>query len=271
MGMRWTKSAEEAIAKVPFFVRKRVRKKIEAEAEAAAATEVTLDHVHAAKQHFLKKMEEDVQGYRLEHCFGSGGCPNRILDQNDFPQRIEEILKKRDLKSFLKSKVNGPLKFHHEFGVSLADCPNACSRPQIADVGIIAAAVPVVGANDCTHCGLCADVCQEKAITVAEGMDAPVIDATACVFCGQCVKACPNETLVRGKEGFRIMIGGKLGRRPRLATELKGIFAPSEALQLLERILDFYVSHNQQGERLGEILERVGVEKIAPLDAASTK
>jgi hypothetical protein len=58
LGMRWTKSAEEAIAKVPFFVRKRVRKKIEAEAEAAAATEVTLDHVHAAKQHFLKKWKK---------------------------------------------------------------------------------------------------------------------------------------------------------------------------------------------------------------------
>ncbi|MGC8908320.1 MAG: 4Fe-4S binding protein [Desulfomonilaceae bacterium] len=258
--MRWSKSAEEAIAKVPFFVRKRVRKKIESEAEAAGSAEVTLDHVHAAKQRFLQKMEDDVKGYRLEHCFGSGGCPNRILDQNDFAQRIEDILKRRDLKSFLKSKVAGPLKFHHEFSVSLADCPNACSRPQIADVGIIAAAVPVVGAHECTRCGLCAEACQEKAIKVSQEMDVPFIDATACVFCGQCVKACPTETLVRGKEGFRIMIGGKLGRHPRLASELKGIFAPSEALKVLERILDFYIAHNQQGERLGEILERVGIE-----------
>ncbi len=51
--------------------------------------------------------------------------------------RIEQVLKEADLLAFLKSRVTGPLKFHHEFRVSLADCPNACSQPQIKHVGIM--------------------------------------------------------------------------------------------------------------------------------------
>ncbi len=53
--MRWNKSAEEAIAKVPFFIRRRVKKKVEMEAEARHASEVTLEHVRTCQQNFLKK------------------------------------------------------------------------------------------------------------------------------------------------------------------------------------------------------------------------
>ncbi len=268
--MRWSMDAEEAIAKVPFFVRRKVRKKIEMEAQAAGSTEVTLQLVQAVKQNYLRKMEDDVKGYRVETCFGPSGCPNRISNERGFSEKVEEILRNRNLKSFLKSKVQGPLKFHHEFSVSISDCPNACSRPQICDIGIIAAAEPVLGPHECTLCELCADACLEHAVAVTPHTHWPVIDATKCVSCGQCVKACPNETLVTGREGFRIMIGGKLGRRPRLASELNGIFSAAELFELIERILDFYVTHSQRGERLGEIVERVGIEHIESLHEAST-
>ena len=35
--MQWNKDAEEAVAKVPFFVRKRVKKRVETEAQQAGA------------------------------------------------------------------------------------------------------------------------------------------------------------------------------------------------------------------------------------------
>lgn len=260
--MRWSRDAEEAISKVPFFVRRRVKKKIEFEAQAMGATEVTLQHVHTVKQNFMRKMEDDIKGYQIESCFGSSGCPNRIPHENDLPERAEEILIKRDLKTFLKSKVNGPLKFHHEFRVSFADCPNACSRPQISDVGIVVALAPVVVGSECTQCGLCAETCLEKAVTIESGMNLPSLDFNRCVYCGQCIKSCPNETLARGKEGFRIMIGGKLGRHPRLATGLDGIFSRGETLELFERILGFFCEYNHHGERLGEMVERVGVREV---------
>ena len=40
--MKWTEEAEDAIRKVPFFVRKKVRKRVEKEAAGAGKTQVTL-------------------------------------------------------------------------------------------------------------------------------------------------------------------------------------------------------------------------------------
>ena len=78
--MKWAREAEEAIARVPFFVRRRVRKRVEDEAERHHSREVTLEHVHACKQKFLKNMEDEVNGYQIETCFGPGGCPNRAIE-----------------------------------------------------------------------------------------------------------------------------------------------------------------------------------------------
>ncbi len=260
--MRWNKSAEEAIAKVPFFIRRRVKKKVEMEAEARHASEVTLEHVRTCQQNFLKNMEDEIKGYQLESCFGTGGCPNRIPTEDNFVRTLEEMLKSRNLKTLLKSKVDGPLKFHHEFRVSVSDCPNACSRPQVTDLGVIAAVRPVPSDADCSQCGVCAEICIENAVTMTEEMPRPEINLEKCLFCGHCVNACPTETLVRGEEGYRIMVGGKLGRRPRLASEIAGVFSMDETFTLINQLLDLYVKNNTRGERFGEILERVGVQEL---------
>ncbi len=260
--MRWAPAAEEAIAKVPFFIRRRVRKKVELEAERQNVSEVTLEHVRTCQQNFLKNMEDEIKGYQLESCFGTSGCPNRIPTEDNFTTTLEKMLTSRDLKTFLKSKVNGPLKFHHEFRVSVSDCPNACSRPQVTDLGIIAAVKPALSGAECSQCAVCSATCIENAITITEEMSRPEINMDKCLFCGHCIRACPTETLVRGKEGYRILIGGKLGRRPRLASEVPGVFSKEKTLQLVDHILDFYIKHNTKGERFGEILERVGVEEL---------
>ncbi len=267
--MRWSKTAEDAISKVPFFVRKKVRNKIEIEAQAVGASEVTLEHVQTIKQRFLNKMGEDVKGYQIDSCFGPSGCPNGIPKKNDLSELLDNILGTKNLKSFLSTKVQGSLKFHHEFRVSLSDCPNACSRPQISDIGIIAAMQPATGEGECVQCGICAEACLEKAVTLVDHVIAPVIDLSKCVCCGQCIKACPNGTIVKGQEGFRVMVSGKLGRHPRLASELTGIFSYGEVLELVDKILDVYIAHNQRGERLGEIIERMGLQKFQRMIAAS--
>ena len=76
--MKWAREAEEAVSRVPFFVRKRVRKRVEEEAQRHHAREVTLKHVQACKQKFIKNMEDEVKGHQVETCFGPGGCPNRV-------------------------------------------------------------------------------------------------------------------------------------------------------------------------------------------------
>lgn len=252
--MNWTKDASEAIAKVPFFVRKRVRKRVEEEALRSGATLVTFDHVKTCQKRFLNQMEGEVKGYQVETCFGPTGCPNRAVVYNDFSKRVEELLAGRNLKSFLKEKAQGPLKFHHEFRVSISECPNACSRPQISDLGLIGAQAPEISAEPCLQCGACVDTCREGAIILAGKW--PVLNLEKCVFCGQCLAACPTRTLQEEKRGFRIQIGGKLGRHPRLAEELPGIHDPEQTLKIIEKCLDFYQKYCRKGERLGEILAR---------------
>jgi dissimilatory sulfite reductase (desulfoviridin) alpha/beta subunit len=258
--MKWTEDANEAISKVPFFVRKRVRKRVEEEAVRDGASAVTLEHVKTCQKRFLNQMEDEVKGFQVEACFGPAGCPNRAVIYEDFPKKVEALLAGRNLKSFLIEKVQGPLKLHHEFRVSISECPNACSRPQISDLGLIGARRPQISAEPCVQCGACVDTCREGAIILAGKW--PVLNLEKCVACGQCIPACPTRTLQEDKKGFRIQIGGKLGRHPRLARELSGILGQEEALRMVNRCLDHYQKYCVKGERFGEVLEKTGIAEL---------
>jgi anaerobic sulfite reductase subunit C len=259
LAMKWSPQAEEAVSRVPFFVRRRVRKRVEEEASRLNAAEVTLEHVTACQKRFLKNMESEVKGYRLETCFGGNGCPNRAVIDDGLVKQVDDLLAARNLRELLLSRVEGPLKMHHEFRVSIADCPNACSRPQIADLGIIAAVSPQLSGEVCTRCEQCVTACSEGAISLQAGADAPTIDLSHCVSCGLCVRSCPVGALVPDAAGYRIMLGGKLGRRPQLAKELKGIYSKSDLLRLVDACLDHFTTENRKGERFGEILNRTGM------------
>ncbi|MFC1885382.1 4Fe-4S binding protein, partial [Thermodesulfobacteriota bacterium] len=89
-----------------------------------------------------------------------------------------------------------------------------------------------------------------------------VIDYSKCLFCGKCAEACETGKIKKVSAGYRIMLGGKLGRHPRLARELEGIYSPGEALEILDRALDYYQVHAPGGERFGEILDRAGIKEI---------
>ena len=136
--MKWDEESGKALSRVPFFVRKRVKQRVEEAAHAKGAKAVKMSHMNACRKRFLTKREKEVKGYGIETCFGAGGCPNRACHRDlTFRKRTERVLDEKDLKKFLRQKVKGPLKMHHEFRVSLSDCPNGCSRPQIADFGLL--------------------------------------------------------------------------------------------------------------------------------------
>lgn len=254
--MKWTAQAEQAIKKVPFFVRKKVRAKVEKEALDMGKSVVTITEVKAAQNRFLNQMEKEIQGFQVDACFGSNGCPNRILNSENLQKDIETLLQKEDMLGFLKDCVKGGLKFHHEFRVTLADCPNACSQPQIKDVGIIGARAPIIQSLQCSQCRQCIDICQENAITIDDDMKRPIIDFNQCVRCGKCISVCPTGTITASRTGFRILIGGKLGRHPRLAEELPGLFSEAEVIDILKYCIIFYKQQSRNGCRFGELLEK---------------
>jgi len=258
--MKWTGQAEEAVSRVPFFVRRRVRKRVEEEARRVGSDEVTLEHVKSCQQRFLATMDQEIKGYQVETCFGPNGCPNRAVVDDSLAKELEAIVAAKKLRDLLKERVMGPLKLHHEFRISVSDCPNACSRPQIADSGIIGAVTPEPSGEPCTQCGACVAICRENAVTLDWEQGKPVLDLDKCISCGQCVAVCPTAALRKGKQGYRILLGGKLGRHPQLASEVEGVYSRDEVLEIVERCLQHFVEHSIQGERFGEILNRTGTD-----------
>jgi dissimilatory sulfite reductase (desulfoviridin) alpha/beta subunit len=254
--MKWTKDAKDDLSRVPFFVRKRVKKRVEEEAVRCGSNQVTIKHVRTCREGFLNRMEEEVRGFQVESCFGRQGCPNRAINSDGLTEQLGQKLDRRNLKAFLKERVKGPLKMHHEFRISISDCPNACSRPQIIDLGIIGACRPEVSDQDCSECEACLETCRENAISIENGY--PIIDDSRCLSCGQCIPVCPTGSLKEGNVGYRIMVGGKLGRHPRLAMELAGIYKPDNLMMVVDNCLDYYQKECMKGERFGEILERTG-------------
>ena len=70
--------------------------------------------------------------------------------------------------------------------------------------------------------------------------------------------------LVGKAEGWTLMIGGNVGPRPRLATELTDALDDEAAISVIERLVAYYQDNGKKGERLGKMVDRVG---MAPFEA----
>lgn len=260
--MKWTQKADNALKKVPFFVRKKVRARVEDQVRTAGKTEVTLADIRTTQKRYLDTMSAEIKGYQVDTCFGPGGCPNRTVHSENLLEKIEKKLTGEDLLTFLKQHVQGNLKFHHEFRITLAECPNACSQPQIKDIGIIGALSPEITDEDCTLCEACLDACSDDCIHLDVHAEKPVIDRQACMACGKCVPVCPTQTITTGLIGFRVQLGGKLGRHPRLARELPGIYSAEKVLEIIQYCIKFYKQNSTNGQRFAKIFKDADFENL---------
>jgi len=57
-------------------------------------------------------------------------------------------------------------------------------------------------------------------------------------------------------------VGGKLGRHPQLAKPLLSLATDEEVVKALKAGLQIYKRLNQQGERLGTIIQHMGWEEF---------
>ena len=261
MKMTWDSEAEKMLQRVPFFVRKRVRTKVEEEVAAAGRNLVTRKDLEESKRKHLKSLSEGIKGYSLEACFGSSGCHNAVVSSADVVSDLDTLLEKADLLTFLRSRLGERLKLHHQLRITIADCPNSCSQPQIKDIGIIGQAQIECNPDECTGCGECEAVCEESAIVLKDGFLVGV-DEKLCVQCGACAHVCPTESLSTTGGTFRVLVGGKLGRHPQLARELTRDLDGDQVLALVSVIVDFYKSKASSGERLGALINRIGWDEF---------
>lgn len=204
---------------------------------------------------------DELNGWRIETCKGpKQGCPNRAAPDDALAADLEGVFRGRDFGVGLRALVGGVLKHKHEFSVAIADCPNACSRPQIADLGLIGAAEPAVTNEQCHQCMGCVHACREGAVSHPGLL--PMINFERCVRCGSCCRVCLSGTLQVGRRGWRILLGGKLGRHPRLGSELPGIYSREGVLAAADCCIEHYLRNARGGERFGDLLQRAGDDEL---------
>jgi dissimilatory sulfite reductase (desulfoviridin) alpha/beta subunit len=276
-----------------------IRRKVEERVAAAGQTRVTLASVREARRRFLsgdpaaptpapeqrgaprpspaapfplgedeiraiERLAEqnsgvDTRYFGVRTCGGAVGCPLTLADVGRLAEEVARRIEATGIADYLAGAIRGPVLTHHKFRGSVAGCPNSCSEPQIKDYGVVAQARPGPGRGECTDCGGCVGACREGAVSVVDG---PVFDFERCVSCGRCAAACPTEAIAVARRGYAVLVGGKLGRHPQLAERVLDLASEDEALHALDACLDLYKAEAQGPERLGSVLNRVGLAAL---------
>jgi NAD(P)H-nitrite reductase large subunit len=69
--------------------------------------------------------------------------------------------------------------------------------------------------------------------------------------------------LVGGARGWMILVGGQCGATPKLGKEFtESEISTEQALQTVEKIIHFYETRAQPGERLGDTIARLGMQTL---------
>lgn len=82
-----------------------------------------------------------------------------------------------------------------------------------------------------------------------------------------CVNACTEPVLkdigiIGLPKGYTVLIGGNGGVKPRLGDEVAQGLNHDEVLALVERIVGYYKENGNRGERLGRMIDRLGLETV---------
>ncbi len=287
--MKWEESASLLLEKVPPFVQKTVREKVETLARQRGKTLVTEAEVLAARGEFMEKQQQqrpvakqhahnenlsiirkytkyfDKDGnpvfYQVKTCRGAEvNCPFLITDSNLLANKLKDRLEELKFTDNLIGKVDGQILPHHTLKLAVAGCPNSCSMPQIKDFGVHAVE-PVFVDQDCAciSCMKCVEACREDAITIEDGQ--VTIDKEKCVHCGLCARVCPTGSIKAEEKGYRVMIGGKVGRHPRFALDLLPQASESDTVRALDVCVDMILSDKKE-HRFRALIEMRGIEEI---------
>jgi len=79
----------------------------------------------------------------------------------------------------------------------------------------------------------------------------------------QCAETCIKEIgLVGMPKGWKVLVGGNGGSRPRLAQEIASDLSTDEMYGLVDRIIEAYKKHARRGQRLGAMIEKMGLDEF---------
>lgn len=192
----------------------------------------------------------------VEQCRSEAiNCPNALIRTSAYARAIEEWAELNHMEERLKARLRGgPARFHQKLRIAIAGCPNSCSRPQIADLGVIGSVEPVFDPAGCAECGACREACPDGAISGESRL--PLFDLSVCQGCKRCARACPAGCITLSLPRVRVLAGGKLGRRPRLADDIGEASGPEEFVSIAAPLIDDYLENAGPDERFADYWAR---------------
>jgi dissimilatory sulfite reductase (desulfoviridin) alpha/beta subunit len=178
-------------------------------------------------------------------CPGSLTCKKGIMET----KAITRLLDKRYFGQ------EAPAKFK----ISVTGCPSNCAKATENDCGLMGAAQPLWEEGACTDCQLCTKLCPAQAIEREEGLYRA--DASRCIECGICISSCKQSSWKVERKGFRLYVGGTMGKTPRFGTLLCDFLEDEDRIfELIDRVLAYFRRNGKKKERLGHMIDRIGLE-----------
>jgi len=79
----------------------------------------------------------------------------------------------------------------------------------------------------------------------------------------QCAETCIKDIgLVGMPKGWRLLVGGNGGAKPRLSKELVKNITTEEAIELINKIIEYYKANARARQRLGAMIEKMGFDEF---------
>lgn len=176
-------------------------------------------------------------------CPGQNTCRYGSIDTRSIAEEIDRRWFRFDTPYKVKFGITG--------------CPNNCGKARESDIGVMGMRTPAWSQDACTDCGACVKICPVQAIS--RNKDCYVRDESTCIGCSVCSTLCPANAWGPATTGYTLLIGGTLGKKPRLGVPLKeNIKTETELLNLIENTLQFYIQNGRPKERLGHLMNRMG-------------
>lgn len=181
-------------------------------------------------------------------------CQYGLIDTYALSEKIHE--------RFYVGYHNMPLP--HKFKIAVGGCPNNCVKPDLNDLGVVGQRVPVPDTEKCRGCKKCQieKSCPIHAARLEDGKIS--IDPDACNHCGRCKGKCPFGAVEEYREGYKILIGGRWGKKTACGRPLPRLFtSEEEVMAVIDRAILLFREEGIAGERFADTVARLGFDYVS--------
>lgn len=181
-------------------------------------------------------------------------CQYGLIDTYALSEKIHE--------RFYVGYHNMPLP--HKFKIAVGGCPNNCVKPDLNDLGVVGQRVPVPDTEKCRGCKQCQieKNCPIHAAKLGSGKISIAPDA--CNHCGRCKGKCPFGAVEEYREGYKILIGGRWGKKTACGRPLPRLFTTEEeVMAVIDRAILLFREEGIAGERFADTVARLGFDYVS--------